>query len=229
MLIIDYLRWAKIKFRSRPISFRTQVCAVRSGKNQYARTCFEIRDEYRPYRCAQEVKGANGQVHHAYVGAIESSFVALDRTSGKFGVRDAQFAQGLQKRGVSLETVQHALFMGAVRKYASWLNGGSPHPITNLVYFTAVVSEIQERPFPPRSRRIPSKKDRATGKGLGAGIPKRAEKWGMSRYVSPRDRSIAARLYGDFFGAREADPSFAHDGSVLAKKGYKQKCQKETR
>jgi hypothetical protein len=44
--------------------------------------------------------------------------------------------------------VQDALFMGAVRKYISWLNGGSPEPIASLAYFSAVVSEIQERPFP---------------------------------------------------------------------------------
>ncbi|MBZ5672402.1 MAG: hypothetical protein LAO04_22105 [Acidobacteriia bacterium] len=121
-----------------------EVCTVRSGRNQYARTCFEIRDNYWPYRRTQEVESANGQVCNAYVEAIKSRFVAIGCTVGKFSDRDVQFAQDLQRRGVPLETVQNALLMGAVRKYISWLNGGSPQPIVSLAYF----SEIQEQPLP---------------------------------------------------------------------------------
>jgi hypothetical protein len=125
-----------------------EVCTVRSGTNQYARTCFEIRDQYWPYRRTQEVEGANGQVRNAYVDAIKNSFVAIGCTIGKFSARDAQFAQGLQQRGIPLEIVQDALLMGATRKYISWLNGGSPQPIGSLAYFEALVSEIQQRPLP---------------------------------------------------------------------------------
>jgi hypothetical protein len=125
-----------------------QVCTVRSAKNQYGRTCFEIRDEYWPYLRMRPVGDTNGQADGSYVDVIKSRFVALGCTVGKFSVRDAQFAQALQRRGVPLETVQDALLMGAIRKYVSWLNGGSPQPIASLAYFAAVVSEIQERPFP---------------------------------------------------------------------------------
>jgi hypothetical protein len=125
-----------------------QVCTVRSAKNQYGRTCFEIRDEYWPYLRMRPVGGTNGQADGSYVDAIKSRFVALGCTVGKFSARDAQCAQALQRRGVPLETVQDALLMGAVRKYISWLNGSSPQPIASLAYFAAVVSEIQERPFP---------------------------------------------------------------------------------
>lgn len=125
-----------------------QVCIVRSAKNQYARTCIEIRDEYWPYRRTPEVEIVNGELRNAYVEAIKSSFVAIGCTIGKFSARDAQFAQDLQQRGIPLEIVQDALLMGAVRKYISWLNGGSPQPIGSLAYFSALVSEIQERPLP---------------------------------------------------------------------------------
>jgi len=125
-----------------------EVCMVRSGTNQYARTCFEIRDQYWPYRRTQEVEGANGPMGNTYVDAIKSSFIAIGCTIGKFSARDAQFAQGLQQRGVPLEIVQDALLMGATRKYISWLNGGSPQPIGSLAYFEALVSEIQQRPLP---------------------------------------------------------------------------------
>lgn len=125
-----------------------QVCIVRSAKNQYARTCIEIRDEYWPYRRTLEVEIVNGELRNAYVEAIKSSFVAIGCTIGKFSARDAQFAQDLQQRGIPLEVMQDALLMGAVRKYISWLNGGSPQPIGSLAYFSALVSEIQERPLP---------------------------------------------------------------------------------
>ena len=125
-----------------------QVCTVRSAKNQYGRTCFEIRDEYWPYLRMRPVEDANDPSDGSYVDAIKTCFVALGCTVGKFSTRDAQFTQALQRRGVPLETVQDALLMGAVRKYVSWLNGGSPEPIASVVYFAALVSEIQDRPFP---------------------------------------------------------------------------------
>jgi hypothetical protein len=125
-----------------------QLCTVRSAKNQYGRTCFEISHEYWPYQRMLLVEDVSDQADGSYVDAIRICFVALGCTVGKFSARDAQFAQALQRRGVPLETVQDALLMGAVRKYVSWLNGGSPQPIASLAYFAAVVSEIQERPFP---------------------------------------------------------------------------------
>lgn len=125
-----------------------QVCTVHSAKNQYGRTRFEIREEYWPYVRMQPRTSEGDRVDASYVDAIKSRFLALGCTAGKFSARDAQCAQTLQRRGVPLETVQDALLMGAVRKYVSWLNGGSPQPIASLAYFVAVVSEIQERPFP---------------------------------------------------------------------------------
>jgi len=135
-----------------------EVCTIRSGTNQYARTCFEIRDEYWPYRRTQEVEGADGPVRNAYVDAIKSSFVATGCTIGKFSARDAQLAQDLQQRGILLEIVQDAILMGAARKYISWLNGGAPQPIGSLVYFATLVSEIQERPLPADYREYLRKK-----------------------------------------------------------------------
>ena len=123
------------------------VCTVRSGRNQYARTGFEIRDEYWPYRRKQEIEDANGQTPNTYVEAIKSSFVTLGCTTGKFSAQDVLLAQNLQRRGITLEIVQDALLVGAVRKYISWLNAGSAQTIGSLAYFVALVSELQERPL----------------------------------------------------------------------------------
>ena len=45
--------------------------------------------------------------------------------------------------------MQNALLIGTVRKYVSWLNGGSREPIGSLAYFLAIVSETQDRPLAP--------------------------------------------------------------------------------
>jgi hypothetical protein len=124
------------------------VCVVRSARNQYARTCIEILDEYWPYHRSTEVDDVDGPTRNAYIDAIRSSFVALGCTIGKFSPRDAQFARDLQGRGVPLEIVKDALLMGAARKYISWLNGGAPQPIGSLAYFSALVTEMQQRPLP---------------------------------------------------------------------------------
>jgi hypothetical protein len=135
-----------------------RVCTVRKGTNQYARTSFEIRDEYWPYHRIQNIEGAVGQAHNAYVDAIERSFVSIGCTIGKFSARDAQLAEELQRRRIPLELVQDALLMGACRKYISWLNGGSAEPIGSLAYFEGLVAEIRERPLPADYREYLQKK-----------------------------------------------------------------------
>jgi hypothetical protein len=128
---------------------RKHVCTVRSASNQYSRTCFEICDEYWPYWRIEETTAPNSRSANAYVDAIKNSFIAIGCTTGRFSPRDAQIAQDLQNNGVPLETVQNALLIGAVRKYVSWLNGGSLEPIGSLAYFVTIVSETRDRPLAP--------------------------------------------------------------------------------
>ena len=103
-----------------------------TGKNQYARTCFEIRDEYWPYN-----RMTDGTPRNAYVESIKNSFISLGCTTGKFSARDAQIADQFQRRRIPLEMIQDALLMGACRKFISLLNGGSAEPIASLAYFEA--------------------------------------------------------------------------------------------
>jgi hypothetical protein len=133
------------------------VCIVRPGKNQYDRTCFEIRDEYWPYQ-RTTTENADGPMGNSYINAIKSSFVAMHCTSKRFSDRDMQFAEDLQRRGIPLDAVQDAMLMGAVRKYISWLNGSSLQPIGSLVYFAALISEINERPMPADYRKYLQRK-----------------------------------------------------------------------
>jgi hypothetical protein len=159
------------------------VCAVRPGRNQYARTSFEIRDEYWPYRRTQDAEGGNGQTHNAYIDAIKSSFIATGCTTRKFNPRDEQFALDLQRRGIPLQVVQDALLMGAARKYISWLNGGSPQPIASLAYFETLVSEIRERPIPADYREYLHKK-----------IVQLAKAWAKESAKAPTNRGCPDML-----------------------------------
>jgi hypothetical protein len=129
------------------------VCNVRDGKNQYARTCLEIRDEYWPYN-----RSTDEYPQNAYVDSIKNSFISLGCTTGRFTVRDAQIADQFQRRHIPLELIQDALLMGACRKLISLLNGNSGEPIASLAYFEGLISEIRERPIPADYREYLRKK-----------------------------------------------------------------------
>ncbi|MBP1601740.1 MAG: hypothetical protein H6Q06_1891 [Acidobacteria bacterium] len=124
------------------------VCTIQRGRNQYARTCFEIRDQYWPYRRAHDLGSNAGHERNAFVDAIRDSFVSLGCTTGKFSSRDACLAGDWQQRGIPLAVAQDALLMGACRKYSSWFNSGPTAPIGSLAYFESLIAEMQERPLP---------------------------------------------------------------------------------
>jgi len=141
-----------------------QVCIVLMGTNQYARTNFEIRDEYWPYNKIQNAGGTDGQEFNSYVDAIKKSFVSIGCTIGKFSVGDEKYAEALQQRSIALELVLDALLMGACRKYISLLNGTSTDPIMSLRYFEELISEIRERPLPAEYREYLRKKVEQLGR-----------------------------------------------------------------
>jgi hypothetical protein len=124
------------------------VCTIQRGRNQYARTCFEIRDQYWPYRRAHDLESNAGHERNAFVDAIRDCFISLGCTTGKFSSRDACLARDWQQRGITLNVAQDALLMGACRKYSSWFNNGPTEPIGSLAYFESLIAEMQERPLP---------------------------------------------------------------------------------
>ena len=124
------------------------ICNISSGRNQYARNIFEIRDDYWPYHRPQFIEQADRKEEDAYVAAARDSFLETGCTRGKFGAGDAKTARILRARGVSLEQLQDALILGACRKFVSWLNGGPPEPVASLAYFEPLIPEIQTQPFP---------------------------------------------------------------------------------
>jgi hypothetical protein len=122
----------------------TGICKVRSGKNQFAPTTFEICDEYWPYHRNTETEDQS-----AYVASVRASFLALGCVTGRFGAAETKCAQDLERRGIPLALVEGAMVLGACRKYISWLNGGVLEPIQSLHYFEHLIAEIQNQPLSP--------------------------------------------------------------------------------
>jgi hypothetical protein len=161
---------------------RKGVCTVRRGRNQYAKTCFDIGEEYWPYRRTQGVEGAKCPECNAYVEAVKNSFVSLECTTGKFSSLDAQLAQEFQQRQIPLELVQDALLMGACRKYSSWFNGGSTLPIFSLRYLEPLIAEIKERPLPADYREY-----------LRGKVQQSAKAWAQRSSKQPENGSVQPR------------------------------------
>ena len=122
------------------------ICLVQSGKNQFARTIFEISDDYWPYHRTSYTKSPEQE---PYVDAVRECFLVLGCGNGKFGAAEVAAARDLQRRGVPLAVVEDAMLLAASRKYMSWFEGKSLGPIQSLAYFNDVIAEIQDKPFPP--------------------------------------------------------------------------------
>jgi hypothetical protein len=123
------------------------VCHVKTGKNQFTGTIFEISETYWPYHRTASNSEPPGQ--KSYVDTVREYFLALGCVSAKFGSAEATVAKDLHRRGIPLGVIQDAMLMGACRKYTSWFEGRSPEPIRTLAYFESLIAEIQEKPLPP--------------------------------------------------------------------------------
>jgi len=123
------------------------VCHVKTGKNQFAGTIFEISDSYWPYHRSNDA--AESLEQKSYVDSARECFLSLGCGSGRFGAAEAAAAQDLHRRSIPLGVLQDAMLMGACRKYASWFEGQTLEPIRALAYFEPLIAEIQEKPLPP--------------------------------------------------------------------------------
>jgi hypothetical protein len=103
----------------------------------------EVADRYWPYerRCCQaESKD--------YVGEVRRMLLAPACVRCNFSAADERLAQDLDQRGVSLEQLQRAIWLGCARKYVSMLNGQTSMPITSLRYFIGLVEEVGQTETP---------------------------------------------------------------------------------
>jgi hypothetical protein len=102
--------------------------------------CVEISDRFWPYikTAAAEV----GDDVQEYVRQIRALVTEPACVQTSFTPAEEQLAGGLYKRGIRLDLVRRAIWLGCARKYLAMLNGDTYTPITSLRYFIPVVEEV---------------------------------------------------------------------------------------
>ena len=103
----------------------------------------EVADRYWPYE--KQLRPAESK---DYVGEVRRMLLAPACVRCSFSAADERLARNLDQRGVSLEQVQRAIWLGCARKYVSLLNGQTSMPISSLRYFIGLVEEVGQTETP---------------------------------------------------------------------------------
>jgi hypothetical protein len=101
----------------------------------------EVSDWYWPYErnsCRDESRSRE------YVNQVRQMLLAPACVRCRFTAADERLARDFDQRGVSLEQLQRALWLGSARKYMALLNGQGGMPITSLRYFSGLVEEVRQ-------------------------------------------------------------------------------------
>ena len=65
-----------------------------------------------------------------------------------FTAADEKLALNLYRRGVSVEQICRAIWLGCAHKYVAMLNGQTRQPITSLAYFVSLIEEVSQPQIP---------------------------------------------------------------------------------
>lgn len=103
----------------------------------------EMADRYWPYE-----KQSRRDASLDYVGKVRRMLLAPACVRSSFTQAEERLAQDLDRRGISLEQLQRAIWLGCVRKYVAMLNGQALMPITSLQYFTRLIEEVGQTHTP---------------------------------------------------------------------------------
>jgi hypothetical protein len=115
---------------------RQGVCTLR------AEGVIEIRDGFWPYQRQRDPAPRDESQH--YVAEVKRLFLQRRCVQSSFTAADEKLALTLFRRGVSLIHVEHAILLGAVRKYVAVHGNGNSTPISSLHYFTDLFEEVQQ-------------------------------------------------------------------------------------
>jgi hypothetical protein len=103
----------------------------------------EVADRYWPYE-----KHSRQAESRDYVGEVRRMLLARACVRCRFPAADERLAQDLDRRGVLLEQIQRAIWLGCARKYVSLLNGQTSTLITSLRYFVGLIEEVGQTETP---------------------------------------------------------------------------------
>jgi hypothetical protein len=117
---------------------RQRVCTLD------AEGVIRISDRFWPYQRRCDLSASDGS--HQYVEAVKSIFLRRRCVQSSFTAADERLALSLYRRNIALIHVEHAILLGAARKYAALLEHQPGTPISSLHYFTDLFEEVQQEP-----------------------------------------------------------------------------------
>jgi hypothetical protein len=118
-------------------------CLSELCRNQVCRRCgegIEICDRFWPYQKLLDVMVTSTEVE--FVRQVRTAFLKPACVRSTFTAADEKLALNLYRRGVSLEQVCRAIWLGCARKYMAMLNGQTHQPVTSLAYFASLIEEV---------------------------------------------------------------------------------------
>lgn len=115
---------------------RQRVCTLRADG------LIEIRDRFWPYE--RQYDSAHSNESRCYVNKVKRAFLERRCVQSSFTAADEKLALLLYRRGVCLIHIEHAILLGALRKYATLSQNGRGTPISSLHYFTNLFQEVQQ-------------------------------------------------------------------------------------
>jgi len=84
----------------------------------------------------------------AYVAAVLALYTALPDTPRRARSYDTAVARALFERGVPLQVVESALWLGSMRRRNRPAGALPLPPVRSLAYFSPVIDEIIQQPLP---------------------------------------------------------------------------------
>jgi hypothetical protein len=122
------------------------------GELQFHKVCerrgdaVEICDRFWPYQ--KQAGGVAADSEADFIRQVQAAFLKPACVRSRFTAADEKLALNLCRRGVDLERLRRAIWLGCARKYVAMLNGQTRLPITSLAYFASLIDEVAQPQIP---------------------------------------------------------------------------------
>jgi hypothetical protein len=142
--VIDPASLARVLGRT-PAAIEVQLGELRDrGVCHQRADVVEICDRFWPYQ--RRLAAPQDERQAEYVRSVREAFLEPACVCSAFTPADEKLATDLYGRGVTLENLQRAIWLGCARKYIAMLIGRKPVPIASLGYFIALMDEVAQAP-----------------------------------------------------------------------------------
>jgi hypothetical protein len=117
-------------------------CSIQACRNQYGAGILILAEAYWPYQRTLPAGSLDSPA--AFVEQVKQLFLTLVPETVSFSNSDHQLACRWHSQKVSLEIVERALLLGAVRKLFTRASKPADPPIRSLHYFQPLLEEVQQ-------------------------------------------------------------------------------------